>query len=154
MLTFNAKGGSLGRLSNTGEHVELHVGAHGLNQADCGGALTFTQRSGRNTADRMTAQVQKCNKKRKKVPNSTEIVLLALFKLTADGTYPVTTTYLPSGWDCSRFMMLSCTLAFVLPYSSTSSESKPTSLARLSIGLGTVEREIAMSLLEVTRKIK
>lgn len=56
-LTFNPKGGSLGRLSNTGEHVELHVGAHGLNQADCGGALTFTQRSGRNTANRMTAQV-------------------------------------------------------------------------------------------------
>lgn len=56
-LTFNAKGGSLGGLSNTSEGVELHVGSHGLNQADRGGALTFTQRSGCDAAGRIKRQI-------------------------------------------------------------------------------------------------
>lgn len=50
MLTFNAKGWSLRRLANAGKHIELQVGSQGLNQADCCGALTFTQWGGCNTA--------------------------------------------------------------------------------------------------------
>lgn len=34
---------------------------------------------------------------------------------TVPTAHPVTTTYLPSGWACRRFMMFSCTLAFVCP---------------------------------------
>lgn len=51
-LTFNAKRGSLRGLSDTSKHIELHVGSQGLDQADGGGALSFTQRGGCNSADR------------------------------------------------------------------------------------------------------
>lgn len=51
-ITFNAKGRSLRGLSDTSEHIELHVGSKGLHQANGGGALSFTQRCGCNAADR------------------------------------------------------------------------------------------------------
>lgn len=45
-FTFDTKGWSLGRLSDTSKHIELHVSSKGLNQPDGGGALSFTKRSG------------------------------------------------------------------------------------------------------------
>lgn len=50
MLTFNPKGGSLGRLPEAGEGVELQVGRQGLDQADGHGALPLAQRGGGDTA--------------------------------------------------------------------------------------------------------
>lgn len=50
LLTFNPKGGSLGRLPEAGEGVELQVGGQGLDQANGHGAFTLAQRSGRYTA--------------------------------------------------------------------------------------------------------
>lgn len=49
-LTFDAEGRPLGRLADAGEHVELHVSSEGLNQADGGGALPFSERSGSDAA--------------------------------------------------------------------------------------------------------
>lgn len=54
-FTFNAKGGSLRGLSDTSEHIDIHVGSQGLDQADGGGALSFTQRGGGNAADRKSS---------------------------------------------------------------------------------------------------
>lgn len=55
-ITFNAEGGTLRRLSDTSKHIELHLGSEGLDQADCGGAFSFTQGGGCNTADKKTKQ--------------------------------------------------------------------------------------------------
>lgn len=46
MLTFNPKGGSLGRLSEAGEGVELQVGRQGLDEAHGHGTFAFAKRSG------------------------------------------------------------------------------------------------------------
>lgn len=45
-FTFDTKGWSLGRLSDTSKHIALHVSSKSLNQPDSGGALSFTKRSG------------------------------------------------------------------------------------------------------------
>lgn len=49
-LTFNPKGGSLGRLPEAGEGVELQVGGQGLDQANGHSAFTLAERSGSYTA--------------------------------------------------------------------------------------------------------
>lgn len=49
LLTFNPKGGSLGRLSETGEGVELQVGRQGLDEANGHCAFTFTKWGGSYT---------------------------------------------------------------------------------------------------------
>lgn len=45
LLTFNSKGGALGRLPEAGKGVELQVGGQGLNQANGHSAFTLAQRS-------------------------------------------------------------------------------------------------------------
>lgn len=49
MLTFNPKGGSLGRLSEAGEGVELQVGRQRLDEAHGHSAFAFAKRSGSYT---------------------------------------------------------------------------------------------------------
>lgn len=53
-LTFDAKGRPLGRLTNAGKHIELHVSSERLNQADGGGALSFSERGGSDAISRET----------------------------------------------------------------------------------------------------
>lgn len=69
-LTFNTKGWPLRRLPDTGEHVEVHVSPHSLDQTNGGGALTLTQRSGGDAADRRTFTGQDFCKKKKKTASS------------------------------------------------------------------------------------
>lgn len=66
-LTFNTKGWPLRRLPDTGEHVEVHVSPHSLDQTNGGGALTLTQRSGGDAADRRAFTGQDFCKKKKKL---------------------------------------------------------------------------------------
>lgn len=54
-FTFDAKGRPLGRLPDAGKHIELHVSSEGLNQADGGGALSFSERGGSDAASRGSA---------------------------------------------------------------------------------------------------
>lgn len=54
MLTFNPKGGSLRRLTETGEGVELQVSGQGLDKTDSHCAFSFTQRGGSYTEHKAT----------------------------------------------------------------------------------------------------
>lgn len=56
-FTFDAKGRTLGRLSHTSKHIELHVSSKGLNQSDGGGALSFAKRGGSDAVSRGSSQV-------------------------------------------------------------------------------------------------
>lgn len=57
-FTFDAKGRSLGRLSDTSKHIELHVSSEGLNQPDGGGALSFTKRGGSDATSRESSPMR------------------------------------------------------------------------------------------------
>lgn len=72
-------------------------------------------------------------------------IMLMYIIIFQDASYPVTTTYFPSGCFSMRFRTSSRILALLLPYGSTSSENRPTSLASWATGLLWHEQEIAAS---------
>lgn len=78
-------------------------------------------------------------------------IMLMHIIIFQDASYPVTITYFPSGCFSMRFRASSRILALLLPYGSTSSENKPTSLASWPIGLLWHEQEMSASLRKCNR---
>lgn len=82
-LTFDAKGRTLGRLPDAGEHIELHVSSEGLNQANGGGALSFSERGGSDAVSRGSSspvRLNSCFNPALNFQNETQNLTLMLLK--------------------------------------------------------------------------